>query len=290
VLSRPATVIVADDERNLRDSLSELLSGEGYRVLQASDGNEALALLGDEPSSTDALLLDLKMPGCGGLEALEVIGGDPRTREIPVIVITAFGGSEQTIAAMKAGAYDYITNPSTPKKCSARPPAPSRGAGARPASPSASGTWPGNRSRFGADRARPRHARDLQAHRRVAPTDDGAHHRRVRHRKESSRAPSRAQSAGAPPARRRQLRRDSRDSPRERALRYGRGVHRGRPVEARTTRSGQRESLFLDEIGELAPSLQAKLLRVLRNARSNGSEGTGRCARTSGSSRRRTGT
>jgi len=80
VLTRPATVIVADDERNLRDSLSELLSGEGYRVLQASDGNEALALLGDEPSSTDALLLDLKMPGCGGLEALEAIGGDPRIR------------------------------------------------------------------------------------------------------------------------------------------------------------------------------------------------------------------
>ncbi len=56
------------------------------------------------------------MPGCGGLEALEAIGGDPRTREIPVIVITAFGGSEQTIAAMKAGAYDYITKPFDPEE------------------------------------------------------------------------------------------------------------------------------------------------------------------------------
>jgi two-component system response regulator AtoC len=111
--SRP-TVMVVDDEQRLRESLAELLTGEGYDVVQAPDGDEALALLARRADLPDAILLDLKMPGRGGLATLVDLVADPERRQIPVVIITSYGGSEQTIAAMKAGAYDYITKPFEP--------------------------------------------------------------------------------------------------------------------------------------------------------------------------------
>ena len=62
----------------------------------------------------DVILLDLKMPGRDGLSTLAAVVADPALRQIPVVIITSYGGSEQTIAAMKAGAYDYITKPFEP--------------------------------------------------------------------------------------------------------------------------------------------------------------------------------
>jgi two-component system response regulator AtoC len=73
-----------------------------------------LALLARRSDLPDAILLDLKMPGRDGLATLGDIIADPERRQIPVVIITSYGGSEQTITAMKAGAYDYITKPFEP--------------------------------------------------------------------------------------------------------------------------------------------------------------------------------
>jgi len=106
-MNAPATVLVADDDRTIRRNLVLLLRSEGYQTREASDGGEALALIrSDNP---DAVLLDLKMPGRDGLEVLGELG--PALADLPVIVITAFGGSSAAIEAMRRGAYDYLSKP-----------------------------------------------------------------------------------------------------------------------------------------------------------------------------------
>jgi two-component system response regulator AtoC len=102
-----ATVLVADDDRTIRRNLVRLLQSEGYRPLEAADGEEALARIRD--GVPDAVLLDLKMPGRDGLEVLGELG--PALADLPVIVVTAFGGSAPAIEAMRRGAYDYLTKP-----------------------------------------------------------------------------------------------------------------------------------------------------------------------------------
>ena len=100
-------VLVADDDRVIRRNLMVLLESAGYRPVEAADGNEALASI--RASRPDAVLLDLKMPGRSGLEVLAELG--PALADLPVIVITAYGGSAAAIEAMRAGAYDYLTKP-----------------------------------------------------------------------------------------------------------------------------------------------------------------------------------
>ena len=105
--STNATVLVADDDRTIRRNLVRLLESEGYRALEAADGNEALASI--RAAGPDAVLLDLKMPGRDGLEVLGELG--PALADLPVIVVTAFGGSAAAIEAMRRGAYDYLSKP-----------------------------------------------------------------------------------------------------------------------------------------------------------------------------------
>jgi len=102
-----ATVLVADDDRTIRRNLVRLLQSEGYQTLEAANGDEALACISAE--NPDAVLLDLKMPGRDGLEVLGELG--PALADLPVIVVTAFGGSAAAIEAMRRGAYDYLSKP-----------------------------------------------------------------------------------------------------------------------------------------------------------------------------------
>jgi two-component system, NtrC family, response regulator AtoC len=102
-----AKVLVADDDRTIRRNLVRLLESEGYLTVEAGDGEKALACIHSE--RPDAVLLDLKMPGKGGLELLSELG--PALVDLPVIVVTAFGGSAAAIEAMRRGAYDYLTKP-----------------------------------------------------------------------------------------------------------------------------------------------------------------------------------
>jgi two-component system response regulator AtoC len=102
-----ATILIAEDDRAIRFSLACSLKADGYRVIEAGDGDEALAWIGRE--QPDAVLLDLKMPGRDGLAVLAALGAD--LADLPVIVITAYGGSAAAIEAMRRGAYDYLTKP-----------------------------------------------------------------------------------------------------------------------------------------------------------------------------------
>ena len=106
-MSEPALILVADDDRTIRRNLVRLLQSEGYRTAEAADGLEALASIRTDPPT--AVLLDLKMPGRDGLDVLRELG--PALSDLPVIVVTAFGGSAAAIEAMRQGAYDYLSKP-----------------------------------------------------------------------------------------------------------------------------------------------------------------------------------
>jgi two-component system response regulator AtoC len=106
-MSTSATILVCDDDRTIRRNLVLLLRSEGYETLEAGDGDVALERI--KADSPDAVLLDLKMPGRGGLEVLAALG--PALADLPVIVVTALGGSTAAIEAMRRGAYDYLTKP-----------------------------------------------------------------------------------------------------------------------------------------------------------------------------------
>ena len=101
------TILIAEDDRAIRYGLATALRAEGFAVVEAADGQSALAAIAaDRP---DAVLLDLKMPGKDGLAVLAELG--PMLAELPVIVVTAYGRSSAAIEAMRRGAYDYLSKP-----------------------------------------------------------------------------------------------------------------------------------------------------------------------------------
>ena len=100
-------ILVADDDRTIRSNLALLLSAEGYQVREAENGRQAAEALSQ--SDVHLALLDLKMPELGGLDVLRQFQAE--LEETPVIVITALGGSQAAIEAMKLGAFDYISKP-----------------------------------------------------------------------------------------------------------------------------------------------------------------------------------
>src|SRR5262245_52724393 len=101
------TVLIADDEKNIRATLARGLRLEGYRALEAGNGREALAALEDD--DVDALLLDVQMPEMDGFALLEELRR--RGVTIPVIVLTAHGTIERAVRAIKLGADDFVEKP-----------------------------------------------------------------------------------------------------------------------------------------------------------------------------------
>ncbi|MGH7323485.1 MAG: sigma-54-dependent transcriptional regulator [Candidatus Rokuibacteriota bacterium] len=102
-----ATILVADDDPGLRESLERTLTREGYGVVAASDGRAALERL--QSGSIDLVLTDLKMPGLSGLELLRA--AKAISPDVDVVLLTAFGTVEEAVKAMKEGAYDFLTKP-----------------------------------------------------------------------------------------------------------------------------------------------------------------------------------
>lgn len=100
-------VLVVDDEENLRRVTQLKLQQAGYAATTASDGSQALDMLGKNPQ--DLIITDLKMPGMSGMDLLRKVREE--YPEIIVIVVTAFGTVESAVEAMKLGAYDYIIKP-----------------------------------------------------------------------------------------------------------------------------------------------------------------------------------
>ncbi len=100
-------ILVVEDEKPLRIALCNLLQDEGFCILEAEDGKIALELMRD--NRPNLIITDLKMPKVDGMKLLKRI--KEMDQNLPVIVITAYGTSSTAIDAMKHGAYDYITKP-----------------------------------------------------------------------------------------------------------------------------------------------------------------------------------
>jgi DNA-binding NtrC family response regulator len=103
------TVLVIDDDQSLRETLAHLFAGEGHQVLQAANGQEAIAVLHTHPP--DIALCDWRMSPLGGLDVLKALQQEQWQQMIPVIVLTAYGDAESTVQAMQAGAYDFLVKP-----------------------------------------------------------------------------------------------------------------------------------------------------------------------------------
>lgn len=106
---QPPVVLIVDDTASGREILREVLATEGYRIITAGEGAEALARIEEEPP--DCILCDLVMPGMDGYELCQQVKGHERTRLIPFIVVTGLGDLEDKINAIDAGADDFVTKP-----------------------------------------------------------------------------------------------------------------------------------------------------------------------------------
>lgn len=112
-----ATLLLVEDDARIREALRLALTDEGYGVLEAATGEQALALLASEGPEPDVVLLDLMLPGIDGLVVCERI----RERsDLPVIMVTARTGANEVIAGLEAGADDYVTKPVDADELSAR--------------------------------------------------------------------------------------------------------------------------------------------------------------------------
>jgi DNA-binding NtrC family response regulator len=106
-MNRNGTILVIDDEEIMREILEALLAREGYQVRTAADAAEGLELARRLPF--DAAIVDMMMPGMDGISALDEL--KKIDDDLPVMMITAYASVENAIAAMKRGAFDYITKP-----------------------------------------------------------------------------------------------------------------------------------------------------------------------------------
>ena len=106
-MRRTGSILVIDDEEIMREILEALLTREGYRVQLAASGEEGIELARTAPF--DAAVVDVMMPGIDGIATLEELR--KIDDDLPVVMITAFASVETAIAAMKRGAFDYITKP-----------------------------------------------------------------------------------------------------------------------------------------------------------------------------------
>ncbi|PKN65081.1 MAG: DNA-binding response regulator [Deltaproteobacteria bacterium HGW-Deltaproteobacteria-15] len=101
------TILIVDDEKNYLVVLGALLGSEGYEIVTSENGHTASRII--QEGDIDLLLTDMKMPGMSGMELLE--HAKKVKPEVPVIMMTAYGTIEMAVEAMKKGAYDYITKP-----------------------------------------------------------------------------------------------------------------------------------------------------------------------------------
>jgi two-component system, OmpR family, alkaline phosphatase synthesis response regulator PhoP len=112
------SILVVEDEDDIRELLWYNLAREGYRVIGAESGEEALKAV--RASLPDLVLLDLMLPGLDGLEVCRSLKQDPRTRNLPIVMLTAKGEEADMVAGLELGADDYVTKPFSPRVLLAR--------------------------------------------------------------------------------------------------------------------------------------------------------------------------
>jgi two-component system cell cycle response regulator len=102
-------VLVVDDDKHAVEILYRLLEKDGFEVLRTQSGSEAIELARKEP--VDVILLDVMMPEMSGFEVCEKLRNDTRTRDIPVILLTAKDDMETRVVGMKLGVSEFLTKP-----------------------------------------------------------------------------------------------------------------------------------------------------------------------------------
>ena len=112
------TILVVEDEEDIRELLKYNLEKEGYQVFGAATGEEGLRAVRDR--RPDLILLDLMLPGLDGLEVCRRIRGEAQTQHLPIIMLTAKGEEADIVTGLELGADDYIVKPFSPRVLLAR--------------------------------------------------------------------------------------------------------------------------------------------------------------------------
>ncbi|MFP4030340.1 MAG: response regulator [Desulfococcaceae bacterium] len=116
--ARTERILVVDDEEDILELVRYNLSGEGYEVVTAITGEEALDLA--RSVELDLMVLDLMLPGIDGLDVARILKEDSRTRNIPIVMLTAKGEEADVVRGLELGADDYLTKPFSPRILNAR--------------------------------------------------------------------------------------------------------------------------------------------------------------------------
>ncbi len=111
-------ILIAEDERDIRDLITFTLGFAGYEVVAASNGEEAVTLARQE--IPDLILMDVRMPRMTGYEACTVMKADDRLKDIPVIFLSAKGQDSEIQAGITAGAVEYLLKPFAPDQLTTR--------------------------------------------------------------------------------------------------------------------------------------------------------------------------
>ncbi len=123
-------VLVVDDEPDIIRLVTYNLKKEGFSVVSASDGEEALSLI--RKGGITLVILDLMLPGMGGLEVCRLVRQGARTSRLPIIMLTAKGEEQDRVRGLESGADDYLAKPFSPRELAARVRAVLRRTGERP--------------------------------------------------------------------------------------------------------------------------------------------------------------
>lgn len=113
-----ANILVVEDEPSIQELIAFNLTRAGHHVLRAGDAESALALIRE--TLPDLVLLDWMLPGMSGIELARRLRAEMRTREVPIIMLTARAEERDKVAGLETGADDYITKPFSPRELTAR--------------------------------------------------------------------------------------------------------------------------------------------------------------------------
>lgn len=112
------TILIVDDEEDILELIKFNLKGEGYNILQAMTGEEAIKIA--KQSGPDLIVLDLMLPGIDGLEVTRYLKNNDATTNIPIVMLTAKGEESDIVTGLELGANDYISKPFSPRELTAR--------------------------------------------------------------------------------------------------------------------------------------------------------------------------
>ena len=112
------TVLVVEDERDIRDLIRYHLEREGFTVVEAENGERALDLVRREQPAL--VILDLLLPGASGLDVCRILRGRPQTANLPIVMVTAKAEEVDRVLGLEIGADDYVTKPFSPRELVAR--------------------------------------------------------------------------------------------------------------------------------------------------------------------------